>query len=129
MLIESAPDGWYVQFIETGWIRSVVLEKWLCNEFIPYVNKNVRHNTDERVVLLLDGLKSHETLYTLQKNKIDIICLPPNTTHLLQPLDKTFLKSLKCHWNRVNESYCRENRGLFVRKGSFMKVFRSAWDK
>ncbi|XP_072026714.1 LOW QUALITY PROTEIN: uncharacterized protein [Amphiura filiformis] len=133
VLVESAPQGWYVQFTESGWIRSVAFEKWFGNLFIPYINKHVRpHNKEQKVVLILDGHKSHETLRTLkeaQENYVDIICLPPNTTHLLQPLDITFFKSLKCHWNRENEAYCRENHGEFVKKGSFMKVFQKSWDK
>ena len=131
-LVGNAPDGWMIRFSESGWINSVLFEQWFEFHFMPYVNKYVRPGSpDSTVILLLDGHKSHETLYTLDlasKNNIQIICLPPNTTHVLQPLDVSFFKSLKSKWDRVNEEFCRSNHGQFVTKATFAKVFKMAWD-
>ena len=89
VLKETAPDGWLVKFSPSGWINSVLFEQWFEELFIPYVN-TVRDSVAVKVVLLLDGHSSHETLHMIEKarqNNIVILCLPPNTTHLLQPLD------------------------------------------
>ena len=59
--------------------------------FLPYVDKNIRsQDPTQKIVLFLDGHLSHETLYSLElavQHSVEIVCLPPQTTHVLQPLD------------------------------------------
>lgn len=55
--------------------------------------------------LLLIILDSH-TFYTnsvdvldfCEQNDIALLCLPAHTTHILQPLDRSFFKSLKAYY-------------------------------
>jgi hypothetical protein len=60
---------------------------WFKNQFIVAV----QHLTATGpVFLIFDGHYSHirlELIRTARASKIQLICLPPNTTHLLQPLD------------------------------------------
>jgi hypothetical protein len=55
-------------------------------------------NDDKRRLLLLDGHGSHLTArfiaFCLDQN-IDLVCLPPHTSHLLQPLDVGIFSPLK----------------------------------
>ena len=36
----------------------------------------------------------------IRYNQVDLLSLPPNTTHLLQPLDKGIFGSLKIEWGK-----------------------------
>ena len=56
------------------------------------------------VVLFIDGQKIHMTLDVTdvcQQNSVILFCLPPHTTHALQPLDVAIFKSLKEHFSKV----------------------------
>jgi hypothetical protein len=58
----------------------------------------MRRNDGKRRLLLLDGYGSHLTVrfiaFCLDKN-IDLVCLLPHTSHLLQPLDIGVFSPLK----------------------------------
>lgn len=51
-----------------------------------------------------DNLSSHinqRVLLECEKHNIGFICLPPNATHILQPLDVAYFRPLKCKWRQV----------------------------
>ena len=82
-------------------------------------------------MLLLDGHTSHvynkEFIKIMKDNNIIPFCLPSHTTHWLQPLDKSFFKSLKSHWNEFGLKFLRENGGRKPKKTEFFSIFSSAW--
>ena len=130
-LVNTAPAGWTVKFTENGWMNGIVFEQWLQEVFIPHVNKT-RADPKEHVLLLLDGHASHENLRVLEvakENNVIIFCLPPHVTHVLQPLDVSYFKSLKVNWDAQNEEYSRSHNNQFVKKATFCKVFSLAWAK
>lgn len=102
-LLKSAPeDNWGIFFSESGWMTGAVFSDWFEKVYLPYV-ENIR-SPGQKVLLLLDGHKSHETLHLLEmaeKNDVVIFCLPPNLTHLLQPLDVAYFKGLQAKWDTV----------------------------
>ena len=77
---------------ESGWIDFELFLTWLKKILFKFV-------VPERPVLLLtDGHKSHINLDVIdvcRENNIILFCLPPHTTHALQPLDVAVFKSLK----------------------------------
>ena len=117
-------------------MTATVFEQWFAELLIPFV-EGKRAETmkpSHPALLLLDGHSSHETLYTLElakENKIISICLPPHMTHLLQPMDVSFFKSLKSAWDQECEAYARDpaNGGKFVTKPTFCSVLSKAWQK
>lgn len=65
-------------------------------------------------MILSDNLSSHITSRTLQlceENNIKFICLVPNSTHLLQPLDVSYFSSLKTNWRKVLADWRKTRRG------------------
>lgn len=59
--------------------------------------KHTKLTKEDRVLLFLDLVhKSHmkniELISFAQDNGIEIVSLPPHTSHKLQPLDRTFLR-------------------------------------
>lgn len=71
---------------EKGWIDTSTFEAWFIGHFLVYAP------TARPLLLLLDGHSSHYGPAAIRMaSELDVIifCLPPNTTHLLQPLDRS----------------------------------------
>ncbi|KAG5876799.1 hypothetical protein JTB14_014129 [Gonioctena quinquepunctata] len=70
---------------------------------------------------------SHVTLSVIQEceNNIRFVLLPPNSTHLLQPLDVAYFRPLKAAWKKVLETWKLRNRGVLP-KTSFPKLLKKA---
>jgi hypothetical protein len=72
---------------ETGWTDNELGLNWLMKTFHPETSKIQK---GEYRLLLWDGHSSHistEAIKFCIQNKIVPLCLPPHTTHLLQPCD------------------------------------------
>ena len=106
----------YTIFPHLGWMKQLV--KWL----LPPTQRG-------HVVLLLDGHSSHKDLRTsklAKDNRTVQFCLPPHCTHILQPLDKGYMKLLKYEWKKACHEFTRENNGHHIDKISFARVFSKA---
>ena len=82
------------------------------------------------VCLLLDGHSSHidlETSKFCEANQILLYCLPPHTSHILQPLDVGVIGPMKATWKHAVAAYQHDNIGSFITKRHFSMVFRSAY--
>eukprot|EP00118_Oscarella_pearsei_P023801 m.289371 g.289371 ORF g.289371 m.289371 type:complete len:332 (+) comp40715_c2_seq7:1737-2732(+) len=80
--------------------------------------------------MLLDGHCSHFSLPVIKKaaeQDVIIFCLPPHTTHLLQPFDRGYFGCLKSYWKEECQKYSTENMGQLVNRGNFVSVFSMAW--
>ena len=68
------------------WFYLCTFETWFFKQFIP----SIRKHQGKQVVLIGDNLGFHfspKVINAYVENKITFICLPPNTTHLCQPLN------------------------------------------
>ena len=63
------------------------------------------------------------------ENGVIIFCLPPNTTHLTQPLDKGCFGPLKFYWKEECQTYVSKNPGKVVTRYQFSEIFAKAWAK
>ena len=107
-----------------GWIDHELFAEWLLKLFV----KNIPQTRP--VLLLLDGHSSHytpEAVKIAAENEIVLFCLPPNTTHVAQPLDVSFFGPLKKHWSNVCHTYMVENPGKVVTKFQFSSLLNKAW--
>ena len=105
------------------WINTELFFGWLANHFAKIV-------TVRPVVLLVDGHSSHIDLKVSKfcsENGILLYCLPPHASHLLQPLDVGFIRSLKSAWGKECNSYRAKTIGSNVSKETFSEVFKDAW--
>src|SRR5258705_7362303 len=78
--VSISPNGWTDDFLCTEWFKK---------SFIP---QTTAQNTSGKkpILLIYDGHGSHDTsalCHLAQDNNITLFCLPPHTTHKLQPLD------------------------------------------
>ena len=66
---------------------------------VPHAEK-----LEGRVVVIGDNLAAHFTpavLKLCRDNNISFVCLPPNATHICQPLDVAFFRPFKQAWRAV----------------------------
>ena len=81
-----------------------------------------------RISLLLDQF-FYFLMVIPAKQGVVVLCLPPHTTHAIQPLDVSFFKSLKAHWSTACHQYMVDNPGRVVTKFQFSALFKEAWLK
>jgi hypothetical protein len=90
----STPKNWKFSTSTSGWTSDNHAYEWLTTLFEP----ETRRNDGKRRLLLLDGHGSHLTArfiaFCIDKS-IDLVVLPPHTSHILQPLDVGVFRPLK----------------------------------
>ena len=81
------------------------------NQFIQWFSevfiKNTQNLTGPKV-LFFDGHLSHVSIEVIDKavlNNILLICLPPHTSHVLQPLDVGVYGPVKSAWKQILSKY------------------------
>ena len=77
---------------DKGWTDMELFSYWLKDLFLPNIPPA------RPVLLLLDGHSSHyepDTIHHAATEGVVVLCLPPHTTHVSQPLDVSFFKPLK----------------------------------
>ena len=82
------------------------------------------------ILLLMDSHSSHNclgTVFLAAMEKVILFTLPPNTTHLTQPLDKGCFRPLKSSWRNACHDFMAVNPGRVVTsRYSFCSVFAVA---
>ena len=74
--------------------------------------------------MLTDGHKSHMTLDVIDTccdNGVILFCLPPHTTHALQPLDVAVFKSLKDNFSKAVRGMSFTKNFFLLIKGNFLE--------
>lgn len=96
---ENGPEGARYNRTKSGWIDAVTFEDWFLCHLLPILKRK-----NGRKVVIGDNLSSHineRVLSECGKHNISFICLPPNATHILQPLDVAYFRPLKCKWRQI----------------------------
>lgn len=125
---EEAYPGTAYAASENGWMEETVFEQWFTNVFlkgIPSLDER-----DRKVVLFMDGCKSHMSGDVIQKaiqNRVILFKLPPNLTHLLQPLDKAVFRPVKQCWNELLMAENRANPCSRISKRRFSELLKDCW--
>ena len=123
-LVEGEVAGTMYGLNDRGWMDYEVFDNWSTHHFL-------RHAPPMRpLLLLLDGHSTHYHPGFISKaacEQVIVFCLPPNTTHLIQPLDKGVFGPLKTYWHQACQEFMRKNHGQVVTEYSFNKIFSKAW--
>lgn len=96
---ENGPQNTRYNRTKSGWFDSNTFEDWFESLFLPSV-KDLPGPT----VMIGDNLSSHintRVLELCERHNIRFLCLPPNTTHLTQPLDVAFFAPMKRLWRSI----------------------------
>ncbi|KAB0799206.1 hypothetical protein PPYR_07086 [Photinus pyralis] len=124
---DGMPAGSVVYMCQkSAYINSDIFLEWLKTHFLP-------RKPAGKVLLLLDGHASHcnsiETLSFAEEHDIILLCLPPHTTHYLQPLDRAFFKSLKSAFYQACNVWVKTNADRRITRLVFGKLLNIAWGK
>lgn len=109
---------------DKGWVDYELFNIWFHNHFLRYAP------AIRPLLLLMDGHSSHyfpDTIHMAAKEQVVLFVLPPNTTHLTQPLDKGCFGPLKMKWSEVCHKYITSNPGKVVNRFVFSKLLNEAW--
>ena len=107
-----------------GWINQELFQVWFQKHFLSYAPST------RPLLLLLDGHSSHycpEVIRMASEEKIVVFALPPHTTHLMQPLDKSAFASLKTSWKQVCHQFFVKNPGRVITRYDFCSLLSEAW--
>ena len=124
--MEGEVKGTMYGLSPSGWMDGEIFCDCLERHFLLYAPAS------RPLLLLLDGHSSHymaDVVRTAASKGVILFCLPPNTIHATQPLEKMCFHALKKHWDDVINAHMTANPGKFVTVYQFNKVFHDAWDK
>ena len=109
-----------------GWMNQELFTSWFAEHFLQYAHR------DRPLLLLMDGHSSHyspATITLAAEKGVILFTLPPNTTHLTQPLDRACFSPLKNAWREMCHQFRTNNPGRAITLYDFNKVFSEAWYK
>lgn len=121
----NIPYNWKISVSENGWTNNTLGLAWL---------KHFDTHTKPRQVgayrlLILDGHESHLNQefkdYCLE-HKILTLCIPPHSSHVLQPLDLVCFSPLKLKYSLRVRDLARR-RVFHINKEGFLPAFRDAF--
>ena len=110
----------------SGYIDSALFLSWF-KHFVQFAGckKNEPH------LLLLDGHESHKTLKAIEfarEHGVTLITFPPHCTHRLQPLDRTYFKSLKSAFSRSCDNWLTTNKSCAITQYDVIALFGRAYN-
>ncbi len=125
----SIPRDWVIALSDNGWTTNKLGVEWL---------KHFDEHTEARTVgshrlLIIDGHESHlsyEFNKLCKEKRIVTLCMPPHSSHLLQPLDVGIFSPLKvaygrqaCELMKVHINHITKIEFLPCYKAAFSEVF------
>lgn len=119
----GAPPDTMFTVSDSGWMTKEIYFDWF-KQFIKWI-------TPIRPVLLIqDGHASHVSIDLIEvarANDIHLLCLPPHTTHILQPLDVGVFKSFKSAFSQACHRYVMQQPGRVVSADVLASLVGEAW--
>jgi hypothetical protein len=126
-LMRNAPSGSIGRPSKNGWTDGTLFVDWL-RHFVDMV----KPRKEEPHIVLLDGHLSHKTLEAViyaRENGIILLTFPPHCTHKLQPLDRTFFKSVKSGYNNSADNWMASNPGKRISFFDMAGIFATAYNR
>lgn len=129
-LKKGAPPNTAFGCSKNGWITSELFVQWL-QHFIKCTR--LEKSNQKQILLLLDGHSTHtknfEAIELARDYGIIMLSFPAHTTHRLQPLDRSFFKSLKSGYNDAASSWLRSNPGSVIKQANVAELLGKAYPR
>lgn len=126
---EHGPKGCRYNATTSGWFDAHIFTDWFNNTLLRYFK-----NKPGKKVVIGDNLSSQLTSEVIEKCKkegIYFVCLPPNSTHLTQPLDVALFHPMKVAWRKILGEWKGTTSGLknpILQKQSFPGLLKKLLD-
>lgn len=116
------PHDWVIATSQNGWTTNEIGLDW-----IRHFDKHTKPRTIGGYrLLVLDGHESHHSvefeLYC-KDNNIVTLCMPPYSSHILQPLDVGCFRPLKQAYGRQIEDKMRAGTSHITKEDFFLAFF------
>jgi len=122
---------WRIGVSDNGWTTNEIGIAWLKH----FVEQIKGRRVGSYVLLIIDGHESHKSLAfqdLCEENKIITLCMPPHSSHILQPLDVGCFAPLKRAYSKEIRVLATNHVSHIDKKAfiaSFAKVFEPAFSK
>ena len=105
-------------------VLRLLLVDWFEAQILPEIK-----TLPGKKILIGGNLSSHfnsRVLKLAQEHQIEFVCLPPNSTHFLQPLDVAFFGPLKQSWRKILNEWklSRGKRAATLTKDAFPRLLK-----
>lgn len=120
---------------DSGWITRDVYTVWFTEFFVPHINatRGVRaDDTREPVLYLFDGHDSHlsiEVALLAEAHGIDLLQMPPHTSHRLQVLDKTCYGPFHQHIGKALNTYRGRHPRERITRDKVAELIKPGYEK
>lgn len=121
---DNLPPGSLVRMTPKGYMTHSV--------FVDFIKHLSRYKATGSCLLIFDGAACHldfSIVEEAEEHNITLYCLPSNTTHELQPLDKAVYRSFEHHWDQELLKFIAQNPERKLNKSSFNMIFSKVWSK
>ena len=118
------PRTWAIRTSEKGWTDDEIGFEWIQH----FHNATATHTKGQYRLLIMDGHGSHHTARFedfCKQNNIITLCMPPHSSHLLQPLDVVCFSLLKRAYGTRVESEARLGIN-HITKTEFLPLYYAA---
>jgi DNA-binding Lrp family transcriptional regulator len=121
----NLPGDWAIATSQNGWTDNEIGFEWLKH----FDRCTAKRSVGRYRLLILDGHESHHSVdfeRYCEENQIITLCMPPHSSHLLQPLDVGYFSLLKKAYGREIEHLIRCSI-THVSKTEFFPAFYAAY--
>ncbi|CAG7729982.1 unnamed protein product [Allacma fusca] len=124
--MDHAPTNAIFSKTAKGWSTSEAFLKWL-----RHFRKFASATPDIPLLLILDNHSSHVSFQAVsycRRHHIDLLTLPPHSTHKLQPCDVSFFGPLKSKYSQYLVRWLSERPGRKPRNTDIPSIFKRAYE-
>ena len=123
---QGGPRGARFNRTKRGWFDSHTFQDWFKSLFLPAAKKQLGPK-----VIIGNNLSSHldkAIIEICESENIRFVFLPPNATHLTQPLDVAYFRPLKSAWRAILSDWKeKSNCTASLPKDEFPKLLKN-WE-
>jgi len=122
-------SGYHICFSENGWTNNELGVEYLEKHFDPHTKLQIKGKSR---ILILDGHDSHISMKAIQFaviNNIILLCLPPHSTHMLQPLDVGVFGPVGQAYKTGVASKYQWGTAYIIDKCHFLEIWHEAREK
>jgi 4-hydroxybenzoate polyprenyltransferase len=122
------PD-WGYDTTKNGWASNAVCLKWLRETFLPETKPE--KSTDWRI-LIVDNFAGHISVqfrFMALFHRVQVMYLPPHSSHITQPFDVGVFSPLKSAFRRLARKFTGIRSNNAIGKQRFLQIYKKAGDE